>query len=536
VVDDPDGRHQLTGVGLGAPWTAGDPALGVFPEQAPATRRWCFADQLGPHFLDDPDQPVLLVESRAVFARRRFHRQKAHLVLSAMRHRAAELGEQVSYHRVRSYAEALDRCAEPLSVCAPTTWSSRDWVLRRPGLQVLAARGFVNSQEEFAAWAGTRVARGDAGPPRRLLMEDFYRDGRRRHGVLLDGADPVGGRWNLDHDNREPPPADGRIPVPEPWWPEEDEIDEEVRADLDRWEADGEVSFVGDDGPRLFPVTHAEAQRRLADFLDHRLGAFGPHEDAMLAGDRWLAHSLISPALNLGLLDPLDVVRAAEQRWRDPAADPLPLNSVEGFVRQVMGWRDYIWHMYWYLGRGFRHANVLEAHEAVPGWLAELDDGAVDAACLSGVLGDLRRDGWVHHIPRLMVLGNYALQRGIDPLEMAGWFHRSFVDGYDWVMVANVIGMSQHADGGVLATKPYAAGGAYIDRMSDYCGGCRYDPKKRLGEDACPFTAGYWSFLDRNRERLAGNPRMRRPLQGLDRLKGLPEVVEQEERRGTSPP
>jgi deoxyribodipyrimidine photolyase-related protein len=192
--------------------------------------------------------------------------------------------------------------------------------------------------------------------------------------------------------------------------------------------------------------------------------------------------------------------------------------------------------MYWYLGRGFRHANVLEAHKPVPGWLAELDPSAVDAACVADVLTDLRRDGWLHHIPRLMVLGNYALQRGIDPLEMAGWFHRSFVDGYDWVMVANVIGMSQHADGGVLATKPYAAGGAYIDRMSDYCGGCRYDPKKRLGEDACPFTAGYWSFLDRNRERLAGNPRMRRPLQGLDRLKGLPEVVEQEERRGTSPP
>jgi deoxyribodipyrimidine photolyase-related protein len=172
----------------------------------------------------------------------------------------------------------------------------------------------------------------------------------------------------------------------------------------------------------------------------------------------------------------------------------------------------------------------------VPGWLAELDPAAVDAACVSDVLADLRRDGWLHHIPRLMVLGNYALQRGIDPLEMAGWFHRSFVDGYDWVMVANVVGMSQHADGGVLATKPYASGGAYIDRMSDYCGGCRYDPRRRVGEDACPFTAGYWAFLERNRERLAGNPRMRRPLQGLDRLRDLPEVVAQERERGTTPP
>ncbi len=506
----------------------GDPALAAFPARAPGTRRWCFADQLGPHFLDRPDQPVLLIESKAVFARRRFHRQKAHLVLSALRHRAAELGDQAQFSQVHTYAEALDRVREPLSVCAPTTWSSRDYVLRRPGLTVLAARGFVATQEEFAAWAEGRGRR-------RLLMEDFYRDNRRRHDVLMDGAEPVGGRWNLDHDNREPPPSDGRLGIPEPWWPEEDEIDEQVRADLDRWEADGDVAFVGDDGPRLFPVTREEALHRLRDFLDTRLGAFGPHEDAMLAGDRWMTHSLLSPAVNLGLLDPIEEVHAAEQRYRDSVAegDPLPLNSVEGFVRQVMGWRDYIWHTYWHFGRDFRHANALAAHEAVPDWLADLDDGAVDAACVSDVLGDLRRDGWVHHIPRLMVLGNYALQRGIDPLAMTDWFHRSFVDGYDWVMVANVVGMSQHADGGLLATKPYAAGGAYIDRMSDYCGGCRYDPRKRLGENACPFTAGYWAFLQRNRERLAPNQRMRRALQGLDRLKGLEEVVEQERLRGT---
>lgn len=508
-----------------------DPALADFPAGSPGTRRWCFADQLGPHFLDRPDQPVLLVESRRVLSRRRFHRQKAHLLLSALRHRAAELGDQAEFHRVDTYAEALDRVREPLSVCAPTSWASRDYVLRRPGVEVLAARGFVTTQPEFAAWAGGRGRR-------RLLMEDFYRDSRRRHDVLMNGAEPVGGRWNLDEENREPPPPDGRIGVPEPWWPEEDEIDAEVRADLDRWEAEGLVSFVGDDGPRLFPVTRAEALHRLEDFLEHRLGAFGPHEDAMLAGDRWLAHSLLSPAMNLGLLDPLEVVLATERSARDRAAagELLPLNSVEGFVRQVMGWRDYIWHMYWHLGRDFRARNHLAAHEPVPAWMADLDDAAVDAACLSDVLADLRRDGWVHHIPRLMVLGNYALQRGIDPSAMTDWFHESFVDGYEWVMVANVVGMSQHADGGVLATKPYASGGAYIHRMSDYCGGCRYDPRKRLGEDACPFTAGYWAFLDRTRDRLAGNLRMRRPLQGLDRLGDLPAVVEQERLRGTGPP
>jgi deoxyribodipyrimidine photolyase-related protein len=508
-----------------------DPALADFPERAPDTRRWCFADQLGPHFLDAPDQPVLLVEARSVFRRRRFHRQKAHLLLSALRHRAAELGDQAVFLQTGTYAEALDRVQEPLSVSAPTTWPARDFVLARPGVQVLAARGFVTAQEDFRRWADGRGGK-------RLLMEDFYRAARRHHDVLMDGAEPVGGTWNLDRDNREPPPSDGRVPAPPPWLPEEDGIDAEVRRDLDGWVADGDISFAGDDGPRLFPVTRAETVHRLEDFLGSRLAAFGPHEDAMLAGDPWLAHSMLSASMNLGLVDPAEVVHRTEEVYRASVAagEPLPLNSVEGFTRQVMGWRDYIWHLYWYLGREYRHGNALDAQEDVPAWLGELAAEEVGANCLSSVLSDVRERGWVHHLPRLMVLGNYALQRGIRPPAMTDWFHRMFLDGYDWVMVANVVGMSQHADGGVLATKPYAAGGAYIDRMSDYCGGCRYDPRKRLGADACPFTAGYWAFLERNRERLAGNQRMRRPLAGLDRLKDLEAVVDQELRRGTDAP
>ncbi len=214
-----------------------------------------------------------------------------------------------------------------------------------------------------------------------------------------------------------------------------------------------------------------------------------------------------------------------------------PISSVEGFVRQVMGWRDYVWHLYWHQGRAYRKRNELGATGAIPKWFASLDaDGTVEARCLADALRGVREHGWVHHIPRLMVLGNYAMQRGWRPTAVTDWFHRSFVDGYDWVMVPNVVGMSQWADGGVMMTKPYAGGGAYIDRMSDYCGSCRYDPKIRVGEKACPFTAGYWAFLHRNAQHFDGNARLAQPLRGLGRLKDLDALVEQEEQRGSRRP
>ncbi|MET3806176.1 deoxyribodipyrimidine photolyase-related protein [Nakamurella sp. UYEF19] len=490
---------------------------------AKTVRRWLFGDQLGPHFVDDDDQPVLMIESRAVFARRTFHRQKAHLVLSAMRHRAAELGDRCEYVAADTYAEVA---RGPLTVCHPTSRAALGLVQRLPDVEILPARGFVTSSAEFQDWTETRGRR-------RLLLEDFYRDARTRLGVLMDGDEPVGGKWNLDAENREPPPRSGSLGVPEPWWPAEDEIDEQVRHDLDRWEADGDVHFLGVDGPRRFAATAHEAGEVLQHFLSDRLDAFGPHEDAMLAGDPWMAHSLLSAPMNLGLLDPIDVVRQAEQVYRSGA---VRLASTEGFVRQILGWRDYVWHLYWQQGASYAHRNALSAERPIPKWFAELDADDVKARCLSTVLADVRDHGWVHHIPRLMVLGNYAMQRGWRPSAVTDWFHRAFVDGYDWVMVPNVIGMSQYADGGVMATKPYASGGSYIDRMSDFCGGCAYRPKVRVGEKACPFTAGYWAFLHAHREDLAGNHRMAQPLHGLDRLKDLEELLVQEADRGSTAP
>lgn len=488
-------------------------------------RRWLFADQLGPHFLDSPHQPVLLVEARSVFRRRAFHRQKAHLVLSALRHRAAELGDQAIFLRTETYRDALRRVDEPLEVCHPTSRRAREFVRGLDRVTVLPPRGFVTSPPDFTAWADER--RGA------LRMEDFYRYARRLHRVLLDGDDPVGGRWNLDADNRQPPPKGAaRIDVPDPPKIVEDDIDEQVRRDLDRWAAEG-IEFVGRDGPRRFPATRAEAQARLRHFVGHRLPQFGPYEDAMLSTDPTMAHSMLSATFNLGLLDPMQAVRQVEQAYR---AGDAPLASVEGFIRQLIGWRDFVWHLYWYFDAGNRTSNMLAARRSIPAWFANLDADAVQAHCLSDVLAGVRDRGWVHHIPRLMVLGNYGLQRGWRPAELADWFHRSFVDRYEWVMTANVVGMSQYADLGRMSTKPYAAGGAYIQRMSDYCGGCRYDQRQRVGEKACPFTAGYWAFLDRSRDRLNGNVRMTRTLRQLDKLSDLPAVLAQEKERGSRAP
>jgi deoxyribodipyrimidine photolyase-related protein len=317
--------------------------------------------------------------------------------------------------------------------------------------------------------------------------------------------------------------------LPDPRWPVEDEIDEGVRRDLDRWQAAGDIRLVGDDGPRRFAATAAEAEAALADFVETRLGDFGPFEDATLTGDWTMAHSLLSAPMNLGLLDPRHVVDTVAAEYTNGNA---PLSSVEGFVRQVAGWRDYVWHLYWHLGEQYPVAhNALGARADLPREFRELDADAITANCLHHAIGGLRQHGWAHHIQRLMVIGNWALQRGYDPRQLNDWFTDMFVDGTPWVMPANVIGMSQHADGGIVATKPYTSGGAYIDRMTDYCGGCRFDPKKRLGDDACPYTAGYWAFLDRAEPVLRGNQRMAQPLAGLRRLADREQVVQQERER-----
>jgi deoxyribodipyrimidine photolyase-related protein len=484
---------------------------------------WIFGDQLGPHVHSTDEhhgREVVLVESERVFRRRRFHRQKLHLVLSGLRHTAAELGDRAINLRAGTYREALEQVGRPVVVHEPTSFAAADLVerLRKDGLvaEVLPTPTFALPRTDFDEWAGDRTS---------FRMEDFYRAQRRRFDVLMDAGEPVGGKWNLDAENREPPPK-GRVTldVPGPWLPTEDEIDGRVRADLDAME----LPTVGRDGPRLFAVTADEAQRALAHFVEQRLPHFGPHEDAMLTGDWAMAHSLLSVPLNLGVLHPLDAVRAAEDAHR---AGAVPLPSAEGFIRQVLGWREYVWQLYWRFGKGYQRRNALAARTPLPDWWRELDADAVTATCLSTALEGVRDRGWTHHIPRLMVLGNHALQRGYRPAELSDWFREAFVDGFEWVMPPNVIGMSQHADGGMMATKPYSSGGAYIAKMSDHCKDCAFDPKKRLGDDACPFTAGYWAWTHRHRDLLAANHRTARAVASMNRLKDLDAVLEQESAR-----
>ncbi|OZG30561.1 cryptochrome/photolyase family protein [Williamsia sp. 1138] len=483
---------------------------------------WLFADQLGPHIHSSPEnaeRDVVLIESSAALHRRAGHRQKAHLLLSGMRHLADELGDRARYIRGVGYRDVLAELPGPVAVHEPTSRAAHEFVhrLASEGLvsEVLPNPSFALPREDFEQWASGH---------RSFRMETFYREQRTRFDVLMDGDQPAGGTWNFDHDNRKPPPKRRTLGVDEPWWPTEDAIDDEVRADLDALN----VSWTGVDGPRLFAVTADEAQAALRTFIDHRLETFGPYEDAIMGDDWTMSHSLLSVPLNLSLLDPLDVVHAAERVARE---GEVPLASAEGFIRQILGWREFIWHLYWHFGADYTANNELDATAPLPDWFRHLDAEAVTARCLSDALSGVRDRGWVHHIPRLMVLGSHALQRGYDPAELTAWFTANFVDGYEWVMPVNVVGMSQHADGGLMATKPYTSGGAYINKMSDHCSDCEFDPKKRLGDDACPFTAGYWYFTHQHQKLLGDNVRTRRQVSNMNRLSDLDAVIEQERAR-----
>jgi deoxyribodipyrimidine photolyase-related protein len=471
---------------------------------------WVLGDQLNRDIAslrgsDPADTRVLLVESEALLSSKRWHIARLHLVVTAMRRFARELeraGFTVDHRRAPTLAAGVEHHrrqhgTDEVAAMAPRSWDGRA-LLDRLGVTTVPNDQFLCHEDEFAAWASSRGGR--------LRMEDFYRWQRTRLGVLIDDGAPAGGRWNYDDQNREPPPRDGRA-WPVPVRSALDDLDREVLAELR-----ARPNVWGDDPDGLWPTSRRAALVRLRRFVDETLPVFGPHEDAMLHDEWRLAHSLLAAPLNLGLLHPREVVAAAEGAYREGR---VPIASAEGFIRQVLGWREYVWGVYWLWMPEYRHEDELGADRPLPPLFTA---GETQMRCVAGTIDGVRRRGWSHHIERLMVLGNLALLAGVRPAALVEWMSASYVDGAEWVMLPNVVGMALHADGGRMATKPYAAGGAYLNRMSDHCRGCRYDPKRRTGADACPFTTLYWDFLARHRERFAGNHRMGNQLAALRRL------------------
>ena len=480
--------------------------------------------------LDPKRDQVLMMEVREESEHVPSHVQRTVLFLSAMRHFAADLrarGLSVHYttlddaENTQTLAGELRRAVKSLQptrlrATEPGDHRVRAMLVSLAGslalpLELLPDTHFLTTDETFAAWADGRTS---------LTMEYFYREQRARLNILMERnakgkPQPLGGQWNYDHDNRLSFGKKGPdTPIPAPLRFEPDEITRDVMSLVRRMlpRNPGRLDTFA------WPVTRADAKRALKDFIAHRLARFGPYEDAMWTDEPFVYHAALSPLLNLKLLSPLECVDAALAAHAKGAA---PLQSVEAFVRQIIGWREYIRGVYRLEGATYEQRNFLDQHGRLPRFFWT---GETDMACIGACVGQVLEHGYGHHIQRLMVTGNLALLAGVHPREVSDWYLAMFVDGVDWVTLPNALGMVMHADGvrgqkqPVVGTKPYAASGQYISRMSNYCTKCGYDPAQRTGPEACPITTLYWDFLHRNRTYLERNPRMGQVIKNLDRF------------------
>jgi len=478
-------------------------------------------DQLSPTLtslaMGDPTcDRVLMAELQDEATYVRHHRKKIAFLFSAMRHFAQELraaGWSVDYVTLdapenrSNFSAQLEHAIaqhvpERIIVTSPGEWRVlqmlEGWRERFSiPVEILPDDRFLCSPEDFAHWAAGR---------KQLRMEFFYREMRRRTGLLMDGDHPAGGKWNFDAENRKPASVDLFMPRPKEAAP--DAVTRNVLALVEgRFD-----NHFGDLAPFWFAVTRKDAEAAFDDFVEAALPLFGDYQDAMLIGQPFLYHSVVSLYLNCGLLDPMRVCRAVEAAWR---AGKAPLNAAEGFIRQIIGWREFVRGIYWLKMPGYGRSNFFGHHRPLPDfyWTAE-----TGMECVKAAVTQTREQAYAHHIQRLMITGNFALLAGVDPHELHEWYLSVYVDAYEWVELPNTVGMSQFADGGLLASKPYAASGAYIDRMSNYCGACGYDVKRRTGPNACPFNALYWDFLARSREKIRANPRMAQMLRTYDKF------------------
>ena len=468
-------------------------------------------DQLSPdiHALKtaDPNTDiVLLAEVLEEASYVPHHKKKIAFTFSAMRHFADELralGWQVTYTHFQDVENTGSLRGEVQRAIA--RHGAKAVVLTEPGeyrlkaefeswstelgvdVQCLEDTRFLANHSEFQKWAQGR---------KQLRMEYFYREMRKKTGLLMNGDAPEGGIWNLDAENRKP--AKGDLAMPRPLRAAPDGITSAV---LDMVEAEFPDNF-GKLEPFWCAVTRDGARDALDHFVRYSLPYFGDYQDAMLEGEPFLYHSVLSLYINSGLLDPLEVCRIVESAFYK---DHAPLNAVEGFIRQIIGWREFVRGLYWLKMPGYTAENYFGATRNLPDFYWS---GETDMSCMAAAIGQTRDEAYAHHIQRLMVTGNFAMLAGVDPKAVHEWYLAVYFDAYEWVEAPNVIGMSQFADGGQLGSKPYAASGNYINKMSDYCGQCRYDVKQKTAENACPFNALYWDFLVRNRDKLKSNPRL----------------------------
>ena len=471
----------------------------------------------------DPQQDrIWMAEVREESTHIPSSKQRITLFLSAMRHFALELEKKslpLSYTRLDdasntgSLAKELTRAInhtnpQRLVMTAPGDWRVLEAIKATAASHSLALdiredRHFFSTIRDFAAHAKGR---------KQLRLEYWYRELRQQHGILMQGDKPIGGQWNFDEDNRAAfgKEGPGKVPAPTRFAP--DAITQDViRLVNQEFARHPGVVSASKEGFG-WPVNRAQALKVLKDFIDHRLPNFGRYQDAMWVSEPWLYHAHLASALNLKLLTAREVVQAAESAYQ---AGQAPIASVEGFIRQILGWREYVRGIYWLNMPSYLERNALEAKNPLPEFFWTAD---TEMACMREVIGQTLQTGYAHHIQRLMVTGLYALLAGINPKAVHEWYLSVYVDAVEWVELPNTLGMSQHADGGLMASKPYAASGKYIDRMSNYCAQCRFNPAKSTGADACPFTTLYWDFLIRHESMLAKNPRMVMQVRNLSRL------------------
>ncbi len=472
----------------------------------------------------EANTPVILIESLDHVRVRSYHQQKLILVWSAMRHFAAELkakGFDLTYCESDRFSQALQAWVKTKGITelrimqpADKPFGQAIGQLDLPcEITLVPNNQFLWTEEEFKTWSTTR---------KRLLMEDFYRESRKRFDLLMDEkGKPVGGAWNFDKENRKPPKKnDPTFKPPAARWFKPDAIVQSVIKKVQDLSQSGTVETYGSADSFGWAVTRSQALEVLDTFIETRLSTFGPYEDAMVTGQDTLWHSMLSPYLNLGLLTPIEVVKCVESEFN--SRDDIEINSVEGFIRQVIGWREYMRGVYALTSDDetreipYAESNWFDHQQPLPEFFWNSKKATMN--CLKQCLDQTERTAYNHHIQRLMILNNFALIAGYNPQEIEDWFHSVFIDAYDWVMQTNVIGMGQYADGGLLASKPYASSANYVNKMSDYCKGCQYDFKSRVGDKACPFNYFYWDFLDRHRTKLTTQGRMSFILKNLDKM------------------